>query len=161
MTETWILNGRTPGDIPGHYTCEANGGKSVVDYFLAPPSFFQSSVQSLLVHPRSDLQKHMSDRCALEFKLKLHTTPELNHSQLGNDLPPVQVAIKHRYDEKRKEQFQNNIKQPHVTDILETACQETCDASLSVHLLRTAIMQTIEQTFQKIRTGSYRENKNW
>ncbi len=30
----FILNGRTPGDISGEYTCLSNKGFSIVDYFL-------------------------------------------------------------------------------------------------------------------------------
>ena len=30
-----ILNGRVQGDIPAHYTCHANAGGSVVDFFVA------------------------------------------------------------------------------------------------------------------------------
>jgi hypothetical protein len=33
-TGLFILNGRTPGDISGEYTCLSNKGFSTVDYFL-------------------------------------------------------------------------------------------------------------------------------
>jgi hypothetical protein len=33
-TGLFILNGRTPGDILGEYTCLSNKGFSIVDYFL-------------------------------------------------------------------------------------------------------------------------------
>jgi hypothetical protein len=33
-TGLFILNGRTPGDILGEYTCLSNKGFSTVDYFL-------------------------------------------------------------------------------------------------------------------------------
>ena len=39
-----IVNGRTNGDREGNYTCIANGGKSVVDYFLASSDIFPKSV---------------------------------------------------------------------------------------------------------------------
>jgi hypothetical protein len=33
-----ILNGRTPGDQSGEFTCLANGGRSTVDYIVGSPA---------------------------------------------------------------------------------------------------------------------------
>jgi len=33
----FILNGRTPGDESGEFTCLANGGHNIVDYIVGSP----------------------------------------------------------------------------------------------------------------------------
>jgi hypothetical protein len=36
-----ILNGRTPGDQSGEFTCLANGGRSTIDYIVSSPAVWQ------------------------------------------------------------------------------------------------------------------------
>ncbi len=38
-----ILNGRTPGDELGEFTCLANGGRSTVDYIVGSPAIWQAA----------------------------------------------------------------------------------------------------------------------
>ena len=63
-----ILNGRSPGDSEGEITCIANDGSSIVDYFIASRSLFQS-VSSFKVENRSE-SVHFPLRCCLTFNLK-------------------------------------------------------------------------------------------
>jgi hypothetical protein len=36
-----ILNGQTPSDQLGEFTCLANGGRSIIDYIFSSPVFWQ------------------------------------------------------------------------------------------------------------------------
>jgi hypothetical protein len=39
-----ILNGRTPGDELGEFTCLANGGHNTVDYIVGSPAIWQAAI---------------------------------------------------------------------------------------------------------------------
>ena len=55
LYDIFILNGRTTGDKVGAYTCIANGGRSVVDYFITGRSFFNYITDmSVVPRPESD-----------------------------------------------------------------------------------------------------------
>ena len=155
VTETWILNGRTAGDIPGQHTCEANGGKSVVDYFLAHPSVFHNVVQTLQVHDRSGIVKYFSDHRALGLTLRV-SNPQCASGCQEQSIKP---ANKFRYDASLKGQYLQNFNQPAVLDMLQKACLETCDASSSVDLLRKAILSAVENTYKKVSTNPKRSKK--
>ena len=60
----FILNGRTKGDDAGTYTCIANGGRSVVDYFITGSSMYEY-VLDMEVTPRPE-----SDHFPLTLYLK-------------------------------------------------------------------------------------------
>ena len=90
-----ILNGRTPDDADGHFTCYTASGSSVVDYSLA---------SSTLLHPMPSLavgeKCAESDHCPLNLKLTLQaasnteTLPKAEPSLKANS-----VAVeKMRYD---------------------------------------------------------------
>ena len=157
VTETWILNGRTTGDIPGQHTCEANGGNSVVDYFLAPPSVFTSLVRSLTVHDRVGLRRHMSDHRALEVMLNLpcNSVDQNAHAQ------PVKPAVKHRYDKDLQSQLLENVNQPVVLNMLKLIAADATSAAAAVDLLRTAVMHAVDQTFKRIQQNPKRQTKQW
>ena len=156
VTETWILNGRTTGDIPGQHTCEANGGNSVVDYFLAPPSVFASLVRSLTVHDRIGLRWHMSDHRALEVLLNLEAPCNYN-----TKAQPVRLATKHRYDKDLQSQLLENLNQPVVLNMLELLSADTTSAAAAVDLLRTAVMHAVDHTFEKIQQTPKKQTKQW
>ncbi len=44
-TGLFILNGRTPGDELGEFTCLANGGRSTIDYIVGSPAIWQVITQ--------------------------------------------------------------------------------------------------------------------
>jgi hypothetical protein len=37
----YILNGQTPGDELGEFTCLTNGGRNIVDYIVGSPAIWQ------------------------------------------------------------------------------------------------------------------------
>ena len=51
-----VLNGRTPGDLSGNYTCVQPKGSSVVDYFVASATLLPrvTSLEVLPAHPDTD-----------------------------------------------------------------------------------------------------------
>ncbi len=42
-TGLFILNGRTPGDELGEFTCLANGGHNTINYIVASPTVWQAA----------------------------------------------------------------------------------------------------------------------
>ena len=68
------LNGRF-SDVNGHITCTANGGSSVVDYFVACTELFRSVTD--FVVDNFDVSDHLPVVC----KLKLNPTIKIGEEQ--------------------------------------------------------------------------------
>ena len=77
-----VLNGRTLGDLEGHYTCHSPQGSSVVDYFLCT----QQWLRYVLGMKVLNLTQY-SDHCPMELSVELpightHTcTPKNRHRE--------------------------------------------------------------------------------
>ena len=71
-----ILNGRTPGDKCGNFTCIANNGSSLVDYMICSTDLFKhvSNFQVL----ENDLTVHFPIQCTM--LLSTCSNVVLNHS---------------------------------------------------------------------------------
>jgi hypothetical protein len=110
----FILNGCTPGDISGEYTCLSNKGFSIVDYFLMTADQLEGV-------------KHLEVNC--DEKYSGHKDAHSDHRPLVLTItqqwqpPPVrQKAIKHlplfKYDTAKATEFSRSVQ--HNIDVWAT-----------------------------------------
>lgn len=83
-----ILNGRTPGDAPGNFTCCTAQGSSVVDYFLTS-LYLMSAVSSMTVNEKLV----ESDHCSVTMQLTLQAAPQklAEQKSRSDEAPSVTV----------------------------------------------------------------------
>lgn len=105
LNDIFILNGRTTGDKVGAYTCIANGGRSVVDYFITGRSFY-NYITDMSIVPRTE-----SDHFPLVLNINcpLYTVPPILNieTQICN---PIEILkwnknYENVYNEILNEQF--------------------------------------------------------
>jgi len=141
-TRLFILNGRTPGDISGVYTCLSNKGFSTMDYFLMTADQLEGV-------------KRLEVNC--DEKYSGHKDAHFDHRPLVLIItqqwqpPPVQQkAIKHlpcfKYDITKAAEFskrvQHNIGVWASLDVLDAS-----DIQTTINLLQQCITQSAEEVF--------------
>jgi hypothetical protein len=138
----FILNGHTPRDISGEYTCLSNKGFSTVDYFLTTSDQLEGV-------------KHLEVNC--DEKYSGHKDAHFDHRPLVLTItqqwqhPPIQQkAIKHlprfKYDTTKAAEFSrsvhHNISVWASPDVLDAS-----DVQTTVNLLQQCITQYAEEVF--------------
>ena len=99
-----ILNGRTPGDTTGKYTCHTAQGSSVVDYFLTT-SQLRTAVSSMTVGDRLA----ESDHCTLTLQLMLQAASKDLPQNTAIPAPPSVTVEKIRYNASKTEQYRDAL----------------------------------------------------
>ena len=92
-TDSYILNGRTLGDIQGKYTCYQPGGTSTVDYAIVNESLMDH-VETFQVKP-----PNISDHCSLRLRIKVPEKVSPEENNLVEMTPPL------RWNERTKQVF--------------------------------------------------------
>ncbi len=105
IARLFILNGRTPGDILGEYTCLSNKGFSTVDYFLTTADQLKG-VKHLEVNNDEKYSGHKDAHSD-------HRPLVLTITQQWQPLPIQQKAIKHlpcfKYGTTKAAEFSRNV----------------------------------------------------
>ena len=78
-----LLNGRFPGDECGNFTCIANRGKSVVDYFIMSTTLFDRVIDFYI--DITDFHDHFPVVCWI----KLGSDKHLNNETVNEQLRPI------------------------------------------------------------------------
>ena len=119
MSGLRILNGRTPGDSTGAFTCIRAAGKSTVDYIIAD-QLLLSYMSYFTVHTITDL----SDHCLLEARLQRvqFINNELVKTEKAQYKPKWPKFI---WDNDTSESFklsllENDISEKHTTFLTKT-----------------------------------------
>ena len=77
----YILNGRSPGDLTGKFTCHKYNGISAVDYFIIEKNMFQNVIyMDVLETP------WFTDHCPISLTLKISCKNMSTSSILDLDL---------------------------------------------------------------------------
>lgn len=177
-----ILNGRTIGDLQGHFTCITPLGASVVDYFICSNTLLKD-VHSMTVHA---LSKY-SDHCPLELciylpvctknkaegSFSLHSTGTTNCIKTK---PPVTAAVSYIWTEESAKRFQAALNiapvqtsifnlQQKLSNTTSTCSQNTDDINTRVeeltNILRSAADISLTCRTKKANTKKRRCNKRW
>jgi hypothetical protein len=141
-TGLFILNGRTPGDISGEYTCLSNKCFSTVDYFLTTADQLEGV-------------KHLKVNC--DEKYSCHKDAHSDHRPLVLTItqqwqpPPVQQkAIKHlprfKYDTTKAVEFSKSV-QHNISVWASPNVLDAFDVQTIVNLLQQCITQSVEEVF--------------
>jgi hypothetical protein len=108
-----ILNGRTLGDLEGHFTCHNQKGSSVVDYFICSNSL-RRNILGMKVHPLT----MYSDHCQLEISILIegiHTSKNIETSKrLEESTSSDRNQTKYVWDEFSKEKFKRALSMPWI-----------------------------------------------
>jgi len=138
----FILNGHTPGDILGEYTCLSNKGFSTVDYFL-------TTIDQLEGVKR--LEVNYNEKCSA------HKDAHFDHRPLVLTItqqwqPPhvQQKAIKHlprfKYDIAKTSEFNRNVQ--HNIDVWASPdVLDAFDVQTTINMLQQCITQSAEEVF--------------
>ncbi len=141
-TRLFILNGRTPGDISGEYTCLLNKGFSTVDYFFMTADQLEG-VKRLEVNCDEKYSGHKdahSDHRPLVLTITQQWQP-----------PPVQQkAIKHlprfKYDTAKAAEFSRSVHH-NISVWVSPEVLDAFDVQTTVNLLQQCITQSTEEVF--------------
>lgn len=148
-----ILNGRVQGDIPAQFTCHANAGGSVVDYFIASASIC-SRACSLQVQDMTPDSDHFPVVLSLDMPMAALTacTPSFHAPRL-------------KYDSSRVESFQTQFADnegfltdlgSHLLDVQGLSAEE------GVQLLQDCIMTAAQHTYDTAKASSAQpHHKPW
>jgi hypothetical protein len=142
ITGLFILNGRTPRDISGEYTCLCNKGFSTVDYFLTTADQLEGV-------------KHLEVNC--DEKYSGHKDVHSDHRLLVLTItqqwqtPHVQQkAIKHlphfKYDTAKAVEFSRSV-QHNISAWASPNVLDASDVQTIVNLLQQCITQSAEEVF--------------
>jgi hypothetical protein len=99
-----ILNGRTPSDKLGEFTCLANGGRSTVDYIVGSPAIWQVTThyEVIIDDTRYCAMGGNSDHRSLRLRLSINCTfVEPQHIAVTKKFLP-----RFKYDKSKVEQYQ-------------------------------------------------------
>ncbi len=138
----FILNGCTPGDISGEYTCLSNKGFSTMDYFLTTADQLEG-VKRLEVNCDEKYSGHKDAHSD-------HRPLVLTITQQWQTPHVQQKAIKHlprfKYDIAKATEFsrsvQHNIGVWAIPDVFDAS-----DVQTTVNLLQQCITQSAEEVF--------------
>jgi hypothetical protein len=141
-TGLFILNGRTPGDISGEYTCLSNKGFSTVDYFLTTVDQLEG-VQRLEVNCDEKYSGH-KDAHSDHRPLVLIITQQWQTPRVQ------QKAIKHlprfKYDTAKAVEFSRSV-QHNISVWAIPNAVDASDVQTTVNLLQQCITQSVEEVF--------------
>jgi hypothetical protein len=143
-TGLFILNGRTPGDELGEFTCLANGGRSTVDYIVGSLTIWQAAthLEVVINDTRYCAMGGDSDHRPLRLRLSINCTfVEPQHTTATKKFLP-----RFKYDKSKVEQYQlalatslgnlwvaNSIRHLEVDGLIELL-QQCVGAALSLLL---------------------------
>ena len=85
VNDLTIANGRTVGDLYGHYTCHQKRGSSVVDYLITP----HKTLKNISHFQVGKFVPLLSDHCPLMATIQLHRNLKIEEEKEVemNDLP--------------------------------------------------------------------------
>jgi hypothetical protein len=89
-----ILNGRTPGDESGEFTCLANGGRNTIDYIVGSPAIWQTTThfEVIIDDTRYCAMGGDFDHMPLRLRLNIDCTfVEPQHTIVTKILAKVQI----------------------------------------------------------------------
>lgn len=95
-----LLNGRFPGDECGNFTCTANRGKSVVDYFIMSTTLFDR-VSDFYIDI-ADFSDHFPVVCSIKLGCDKH----LNNETVNEQLRPI---VSYKWNESLRETFRGQF----------------------------------------------------
>jgi hypothetical protein len=100
----FILNGRTPGDELGEFTCLANGGRSTIDYIIGSLAIWQATthLEVIIDDTRYCAVGGDFDHRPLRLRLSInYTFVEPQHTTVTKKFLP-----RFKYDKSKVEQYQ-------------------------------------------------------
>jgi hypothetical protein len=138
----FILNGRTPGDISGEYTCLSNKGFSTVDYFLTTADQLEG-VKHLEVNYDEKYSGHKdvhSDHRPLVLTITQHWQPPLFRQKAIKHLP------RFKYDTAKTAKFSWSV-QHNISVWVSPNVLDASNVQTTVNLLQQCITQSAEEVF--------------
>ena len=152
-TDSYILNGRTLGDVQGKFTCYQPGGTSTVDYAIVTESLMDY-VETFEVKTPS-----LSDHCSLKLRIKIPDEVKPIEDNLEEVKPPL------RWNNKTKELFTEVIHSQDTQKKVQNLCQlleNEDDACIDVAINKINEMYTLKGLWNKKKKRTARkESKKW
>ena len=109
----YVLNGRTPGDLSGKYSCHKYNGSSTVDYFVMQTNLFPNVLSMKIL----DIP-WFADHCPLSLMFKLNPTNSKKihkNSENKDEISNVHPFKKFRWDVDSDEKYMAKLKSDKYT----------------------------------------------
>ena len=148
-----ILNGRTPGDTDGRFTCHTAQGSSVVDYFLTS-SHMTSAVSCMVVNQKMA----ESDHCSVTMQLSLQASSlrAAEQKPVQDEASPVTVE-KIAYKVAKIDQYREALA-PLLCSVFSSPHPQCCLATA----LQSCITQAALESFGRpSRKSSQKVHQKW
>jgi len=99
-----ILNGRTPNDESGEFTCLANGGYSTIDYIIGSPAVWQAATHLEVIIDGTRYYAMGKDFDHMLLRLRLNIDCSFVEPQ--HMIVTKKILFKFKYDKSKVEEYQ-------------------------------------------------------
>ena len=119
----YVLNGRTPGDLSGKYTCHKYNGSSTVDYFVMQTNLFPNVLSMKIL----DIP-WFTDHCPLSLMFKLNPTNSKKihkNNENKDEISNVHPFKKIRWDVDSDEKYMAKLESDKYTRLIQEFCSKS------------------------------------
>jgi hypothetical protein len=100
----FILNGQTPGDELGEFTCLANGGGNIVDYMVGSPVVWQATTNFKVII--DDTHYYMLGGNSDHRPLRLRLSIDYNFVEPQHMVVTKKFLPRFKYDKSKAKEYQ-------------------------------------------------------
>ena len=145
-----VVNGRTVGDLDGHYTCVKYNGHSVVDYCIVSNNFY-SNIVNFTVKDISYLSDHCPISCRIKCDLNVQTKKTVDKAE---------PTHKYIWDNTSKEKFAQELYKTATKEQLKIIGDANSDSKRnSLKILQDIILKSADASLKKVKCKKQKKQK--